>query len=190
MGHCSEQILARRREFRQKRAKLRKGSKGFFFFKSRDDGRDEFSVAAWRLTVIQRYGWGGGSFQQPGNSEWNVLERDFVPLCDGTTRRRSKMNVLPSEINFLIYFGIWRLKLNIFLISKLYFTESYTTNNSLELLCWVLHRQSSHNCTFNWTEDTTLVRKQHMTQIRKWNICTLPVICKTKLRCVSDCWRG
>ncbi len=65
-----------------------------------------------------------------------------------------------------------KVKTKYILISKLYFTESYTTNNSLELLCWVLRRQSSHNCTFNGIEDTTLVRKQHMTQIRKWNICT------------------
>ncbi len=30
--HCSEQILTRQWEFREKRAKLRKGSEGFFFF--------------------------------------------------------------------------------------------------------------------------------------------------------------
>ncbi len=32
---------------------------------------------------------GGGSFHQPGTVNENVLESDFVPLCDGTTRRRS-----------------------------------------------------------------------------------------------------
>ncbi len=32
---------------------------------------------------------GGGSFQQPGIVKENVLESDFEPLCDGTTRRRS-----------------------------------------------------------------------------------------------------
>ncbi len=31
----------------------------------------------------------GRSFHQPGTVNENVLERDFVPLCDGTTRRRS-----------------------------------------------------------------------------------------------------
>ncbi len=57
--------------------------------------RDEFSVVAWRLTAIQRSVWegggggGGGSFHQPGTVNENVLESDFQPLCDGTTRRRS-----------------------------------------------------------------------------------------------------
>ncbi len=32
---------------------------------------------------------GGGSFHQSGTVNENVLESDFVPLCDGTTRRRS-----------------------------------------------------------------------------------------------------
>ncbi len=31
----------------------------------------------------------GSSFHQSGTVNENVLERDFVPLCDGTTRRRS-----------------------------------------------------------------------------------------------------
>ncbi len=31
----------------------------------------------------------GSSFHQPGTVNENVLESDFVPLCDGTTRRRS-----------------------------------------------------------------------------------------------------
>ncbi len=34
-------------------------------------------------------GGGGRSFHQPGTVNENVLERDFVLLCDGTTRRRS-----------------------------------------------------------------------------------------------------
>ncbi len=29
----------------------------------------------------------GSSFHQPGTVKENVLESDFVPLCDGTTRR-------------------------------------------------------------------------------------------------------
>jgi len=32
---------------------------------------------------------GGRSFHRPGTVNENVLESDFVPLCDGTTRRRS-----------------------------------------------------------------------------------------------------
>ncbi len=32
---------------------------------------------------------GGISFHQPGTENENVLESDFVPLCDSTTRRRS-----------------------------------------------------------------------------------------------------
>ncbi len=31
----------------------------------------------------------GSSFHQPGMVNENVLESDFEPLCDGTTRRRS-----------------------------------------------------------------------------------------------------
>ncbi len=31
----------------------------------------------------------GRSFHQPGMVNENVLESDFEPLCDGTTRRRS-----------------------------------------------------------------------------------------------------
>ncbi len=31
----------------------------------------------------------GSSFHQPGTVNENVLESDSVPLCDGTTRRRS-----------------------------------------------------------------------------------------------------
>ncbi len=32
---------------------------------------------------------GGRSFHRPGTVKENVLESDFEPLCDGTTRRRS-----------------------------------------------------------------------------------------------------
>ncbi len=32
---------------------------------------------------------GGSSFHQPGTVNVNVLESDFVSLCDGITRRRS-----------------------------------------------------------------------------------------------------
>ncbi len=31
----------------------------------------------------------GSSFHQPGKVNENILESDFVPLYDGTTRRRS-----------------------------------------------------------------------------------------------------
>jgi len=31
----------------------------------------------------------GSYFQQPGTVNENVLESDFVPLCDGTMRHRS-----------------------------------------------------------------------------------------------------
>ncbi len=31
----------------------------------------------------------GRSFHQPGTVNENVLESDFEPLCDGTTRRHS-----------------------------------------------------------------------------------------------------
>ncbi len=32
---------------------------------------------------------GGRSFHRPGTVNENVLESDFVPLCDGTTRHHS-----------------------------------------------------------------------------------------------------
>ncbi len=35
----------------------------------------------------------GLSFHQPGTVKENVLEIDFEPLCDGTTRRRSLAGV-------------------------------------------------------------------------------------------------
>ncbi len=70
--HYSEQILARQWEVMGKRAKLRKESEGkerewklfyfylfyFFMMKSSDDGRDEFSDVAWKLSGIQHPGCG------------------------------------------------------------------------------------------------------------------------------------
>ncbi len=50
--------------------------------KSSEDGRDEFSGTAVRMGV-------GSSFHRPGTVNENVLESDFVSLCDGTMRRRS-----------------------------------------------------------------------------------------------------
>ncbi len=35
----------------------------------------------------------GSSFHQPGTVKENVLESDFVPLCDGTTRRCSHADI-------------------------------------------------------------------------------------------------
>ncbi len=47
-----------------------------------------------KLSGIQRSGWGvGSSFHLPGTVNENVLESDFVPLCDGTTRRRSLVDL-------------------------------------------------------------------------------------------------
>ncbi len=46
---------------------------------------------SFRLTIVRdsafRMGV-GSSFHQPGTVNENVLESDFVPLCDGTTRHR------------------------------------------------------------------------------------------------------
>ncbi len=41
----------------------------------------------------------GRSFHRPGTVNKNVLESDFEPLCDGTTRRRSL-----ADLSFLIFF--------------------------------------------------------------------------------------
>ncbi len=38
--------------------------------------------SAFRMRVVS-------SFHQPGTVNENVLESDFLPLCDGTTRCRS-----------------------------------------------------------------------------------------------------
>ncbi len=35
----------------------------------------------------------GRSFHQPGTVNENVLESDFEPLCNGTTRRRSLADI-------------------------------------------------------------------------------------------------
>ncbi len=35
----------------------------------------------------------GRPFHQPGMVNENVLESDFEPLCDGTTRRRSQADL-------------------------------------------------------------------------------------------------
>ncbi len=51
---------------------------------------DEFSGVAWELLGNSAFRIGvGNSFHQPGTVNENVLESDFVPLCDGTMRRRS-----------------------------------------------------------------------------------------------------
>ncbi len=39
----------------------------------------------------------GRSFHQPGTVNENDLESDFVPLCDGTTRRRSLADLMLLE---------------------------------------------------------------------------------------------
>ncbi len=56
--HCSEQILARQEVVKGKRAKFRKESEGVFIIimKSSDNGRDEFSGVACKLSGIQRSG--------------------------------------------------------------------------------------------------------------------------------------
>ncbi len=47
---------------------------------------ENFQDSAFRMGV-------GGSFHQPGTVNENVLESDFVLLCDGTTRRRSLIDL-------------------------------------------------------------------------------------------------
>ncbi len=56
--------------------------------KSSDDGRD----FRCRLKIVWDSGFQmrvGSSFHQPGTVNENILESDFVPLCDGTTGLRS-----------------------------------------------------------------------------------------------------
>ncbi len=44
----------------------------------------------------------GSSFHQPGTVNENVLESDFVPLCDGTTRRRSLADLRLLEGMYIV----------------------------------------------------------------------------------------
>ncbi len=47
----------------------------------------------------------GRSFHQPGTVNENVLESDFEPLCDGTTRRHSLADLRLLEGIFVIVSG-------------------------------------------------------------------------------------
>ncbi len=52
----------------------------------------------------------GRSFHQPGAVKENVLESDFEPLCDGTTRRRSLADLrLLEGCKFVIVSGSRRV---------------------------------------------------------------------------------
>ncbi len=44
----------------------------------------------------------GSSFHQPGTVNENVLESDFVPLCDGTTRRCSLADLRLLEGMYIV----------------------------------------------------------------------------------------
>ncbi len=48
-----------------------------------------FQVSLKNCQVFSILGEGGKLIPPARNGEWNYLESDFVPLCDGTTRRRS-----------------------------------------------------------------------------------------------------
>ncbi len=41
----------------------------------------------------------GRSFHRPGTVKENVLESDFEPLCDGTTRRRSLAQASGGDVD-------------------------------------------------------------------------------------------
>ncbi len=56
---------------------------------SSDDRRDELQVSLENCQGFSIPIGVGSSFHQSGTVNENVLESDFVPLCDGTTRRRS-----------------------------------------------------------------------------------------------------
>ncbi len=65
--------------------------------KSSDDGREmSFRVSLDNCQGFSILDWGGrvgSSFQQPGTVNENVLESDFVPLCNSTTRCRSSTDL-------------------------------------------------------------------------------------------------
>ncbi len=44
----------------------------------------------------------GSSFHQPGTVKESVLESDFEPLCDGTTRRRSLADLRLLEGMYIV----------------------------------------------------------------------------------------
>ncbi len=54
----------------------------------------------------------GRSFHRPGTVKENVLESDFEPLCDGTTRRRSLADLRLLE-------GMSSPRVGVFLLYKL-----------------------------------------------------------------------
>ncbi len=100
--HCSEQILARQWEVKGKSAKLMDREQSQVMTEE-----ITFQGVAWKLSGIQHsgQGWEVNSMKVQVHStsqeRWitvneNVLESDFVPLCDGTTRRRC--------CTFLMYF--------------------------------------------------------------------------------------
>ncbi len=54
----------------------------------------------------------GRSFHRPGTVKENVLESDFEPLCDGTTRRFSNFSTptylfqLLAKVTFIIFTNV------------------------------------------------------------------------------------
>ncbi len=104
--HCWEQILARQWEVKAKRVKV------VFFLRWSQVKTEEMS---FQVTLEDWQGssspdGGGRSFHQPGTVNENVLERDFVPLCDGTARHRSLADLrLLEGCRFVIVSGSRRV---------------------------------------------------------------------------------
>ncbi len=70
--------------------KILKKWKSFFIYSQVELKEMSFQLLLenWQGSSIPDGG-GGRSFHRPGTVNENVLESDFEPLCDGTTRRRS-----------------------------------------------------------------------------------------------------
>ncbi len=71
--------------------------------KSSEDGREKFFKCRLKIVRDSAFRIGvGSSFHQPGTVNENDLERDFMPLCDGTISRHSLTDLRLLERKIVI----------------------------------------------------------------------------------------
>ncbi len=90
--HCSEQKLARQGEVKE--LERRCFLNIIFLLRRRSKSQVKTEEMSFQVSFENCQGLsipdgGGKSFHQPGTLNENILEGDFVPLCDGTTRHRT-----------------------------------------------------------------------------------------------------
>ncbi len=74
----------------------------------------------------------GRSFHRPGTVKEKVLESDFEPLCDGTTRRLSTTAILLSSIIFLKFMACPNSENHVSKLSQ-HFPVIYTTRETVHV---------------------------------------------------------